>query len=77
MGYQYSGASGPLPGIPYSTTADEEGNVRAASRPVLLADALALQLLADRCAGGGHARSGKSDSCRKMGAIWWRRGPVR
>ena len=29
VGYQYSGASGPLPGIPYSTLADDEGNVRA------------------------------------------------
>ncbi len=29
VGYQYSGASGPLPGIPYSTLADEDGNVRS------------------------------------------------
>ena len=29
VGYQYSGASGPLPGIPYSTLADDDGNVRA------------------------------------------------
>ena len=32
VGYQYSGASGPLPGIPYSTLADDDGNVRARSR---------------------------------------------
>jgi hypothetical protein len=39
VGYQYSGASGPLPGIPYSTLADDEGNVRASlplpPRPLL------------------------------------------
>ena len=28
VGFQYSGASGPLPGIPYSALADDEGNVR-------------------------------------------------
>jgi hypothetical protein len=42
VGYQYSGASGPLPGIPYSTLADDDGNVRARSRCLRQAVAAAL-----------------------------------
>ena len=59
VGYQYSGASGPLPGTPYSTLADDEGNVRA-SLPLPPPPPPADPLLA--------TRSGRFAWSRKMAA---------